>query len=235
MSQSHNDRGEKSATIGKVPAHAVGQSGWWLNSLRRVAARKFSNPIIENLALFACLVAVELYILKLGLKAFILSLKVRYLVLKSRYLSFGKREAIKRKIEAFALYIRQRYFRKDLSCGIQENIVICRKILREHPQEQNFSAFHWAIAEFSCSQPACNCRIIMHHRTVRDKHVRIRIWGLATFHAAYGQHRVTPFNSTSACPLAKWCPFLAGCTPNPSSFRQSGADPTHARNRSRWI
>jgi len=127
MSQSHNDRSKESVTLGKVPAHAVGQSGWWLNSLRRVAARKFSNPIIENLALFACLVAVELYLLKLGLKAFILSLKVRYLILKSRYLilksrylSFGKREAIKRKIEAFALYIRQRYFRKDLSCGVQD-------------------------------------------------------------------------------------------------------------------
>jgi hypothetical protein len=36
--------------------------------------------------------------------------------------------------------------------------------------------------------------------------------GLATFHASYGQLRLTQFNSASACPLAIGCPFLARCT-----------------------
>jgi hypothetical protein len=53
------------------------------------------------------------------------------------------------------------------------NIAMCRKILREHSQEQNFSAFPCAIAEFSCDHPACNSRIVMHNRMNRDEHIRI--------------------------------------------------------------
>jgi hypothetical protein len=48
--------------------------------------------------------------------------------------------------------------------------------------------------------------------------------GEATFHAAYGQLRLTQFNSASACPLAKRCPHVARCTAIQPFFRQSGSD-----------
>jgi hypothetical protein len=48
--------------------------------------------------------------------------------------------------------------------------------------------------------------------------------GMATFHAAYGQLRLTQFNSTSACPLAKRCQFLARCTAIQLAFASLGPD-----------
>ncbi len=44
---------------------------------------------------------------------------------------------------------------------------------------------------------------------------------------------LTQFNSTSACPLAKWCPFLAGCTAIQLSFASLAR--ARARNGSPWI
>jgi hypothetical protein len=70
----------------------------------------------------------------------------------------------------------------------------------------------------------------MHNRIVGDKYVRIlsAILGEATFHAAYGQHRLTQFNSTSACPLAKGCPFVVARLSNFLS-------PIGARRCAEWL